>query len=198
MICQNCQKQEVTVHFTEIIDGKVIELHLCEDCARQKGIALTPADAVSELISTLAAGRETDADEDVRCPCCGLTLKELRSGGRLGCGECYRTFSASLKPLMKNLHKGTSHTGKLPAAARKNAAGPKKRGRAAAPGKPSSGASGGGERKRGEDALRLQEEIRAAVADEDYEKAAQLRDRMKESEPPRTDDSKNGVSGSDR
>ncbi len=188
MLCQNCKKNDVTVHFTEIVDDKVIELHLCEDCAKQKGIALTPADAVSELISTFAAGRGTDDDESITCPCCGLSLKELRAGGRLGCGKCYLTFEKSLKPLIKNLHKGTRHIGKMPRGM--EPAGPGKgeqRPGSAAEG-PAAAHPGGKDQGPGDEVRRLQEQIRAAVAAEDYETAMKLRDRVRELESPRDDD----------
>ncbi|MDP8235446.1 MAG: hypothetical protein P9M08_03610 [Candidatus Erginobacter occultus] len=115
MICPHCHKNEVTVHYTEIIDGKMVEYHLCEDCAREKGFALTPSDAMAELIGSLAAERHPEGDENPACPHCGLTLKDIRAGGRLGCGECYRAFAANLQPLLKALHRGTRHTGRVPA-----------------------------------------------------------------------------------
>lgn len=166
MICPHCNKNEVTVHYTEIIDGKMVEYHLCEECAREKGFALTPSDAMAELISSLAAAHHPAEDEDLACPHCGLTLKELRSGGRLGCGECYRTFAANLSPLLKALHRGSRHIGKTPAGEKK--AGPS----------PDIGRSGPAknEEDRKEKIARLKREVEKAVAVEDYEEAARLRD----------------------
>jgi protein arginine kinase activator len=166
MICPNCGKNEVTVHYTEIIDGKMVEYHLCEECAREKGFALTPSDAMAELISSLAAVHHPAEDEGLSCPHCGLTLKELRSGGRLGCGECYRTFAANLAPLLKALHKGVRHTGKMPLAEKK-----------VTPDIAPTGPARSG-KERQEKITRLKREVEKAVAVEDYEKAARLRDRI--------------------
>ncbi len=166
MICPNCGKNEVTVHYTEFVDGKMVEYHLCEACAREKGFALTPSDAMAELISSLAASPHSAEDEDLACPHCGLTLKELREGGRLGCGECYRTFSANLAPLLKALHRGDRHVGKIPVAG--------------APARPAG--KGKASSRTVEDLrsriARLKKEVEKAVAAEDYEKAARLRDRI--------------------
>jgi protein arginine kinase activator len=166
MICPNCNKNEVTVHYTEIIDGKMVEYHLCEDCAREKGFALTPSDAMAELMGSLAAAHHPAEDEDLACPHCGLTLKELRSGGRLGCGECYRTFADNLTPLLKALHKGVRHIGKMPLAEKK-----------AAPDIARIGPAKSKEDRK-EKIARLKREVEKAVAVEDYEEAARLRDRI--------------------
>ncbi len=168
MLCPSCEKNEVTVHYTEVVDGQAVEYHLCEECARKKGLALTPSDAMAELISSLAAERQPAEDEDLACGNCGLTLKDLRSGGRLGCGECCRVFSAHLESLLKTLHRGTRHTGKRP--------GPE--GKAPGP------------RGDGDELAQLKREVEAAVAAEDYEQAARLRDRIEyltrgEDHPPR-------------
>ena len=179
MLCQNCGKKEVTVHFTEIIDDKIIELHLCEDCAREKGIALTPSAAISELISSLTSDREQMGDGDRRCPSCGLTLKELRQGGRLGCGECYRAFEENLGSLINTLHSGTRHTGKVPA---------REREKEQEKGSPESRSSGAKEEteKEEKDAeakiKRLKDKLQAAIAAQEFEKAAHLRDWIKDME----------------
>ncbi len=166
MICPNCNKNEVTVHYTEIIDGKMVEYHLCEDCAREKGFALTPSDAMAELLGSLAAAHHPAEDEDLACPHCGLTLKELRSGGRLGCGKCYLTFADNLAPLLKALHKGVRHIGKKPSGGRKSP--------------PVSGSSRGSQGEMAgtprEEIARLKKEVDKAVAGENYEEAARLRD----------------------
>jgi len=168
MICPNCNKNEVTVHYTEIVDGKMVEYHLCEDCAREKGFALTPSDAMAELISSLGSVHHPAEVEDLACPHCGLSLKDLRSGGRLGCGECYRTFAANLAPLLKALHKGNRHIGKRPAG----------EWRKPPPRPPSRAETGKKAETRREEIARLKREVEKAVTDENYEEAARLRDRI--------------------
>ena len=179
MLCQNCEKKEVTVHFTEIIDNKIIELHLCEDCAREKGIALTPSAAISELISSLTSDQVPTGDGDLRCPSCELTLKELRQGGRLGCGECYTAFKENLDSLIKTLHNGTRHTGKIPDRERE------KREKKVYPEPRPSGAEEGiqkDEKDTETEIKRLKEKLQAAIAAQEFEKAAHLRDWIKDLE----------------
>ncbi len=171
MICPHCHKNEVSVHYTEIIDGKMVEYHLCEDCAREKGFALTPSDAMAELIGSLAAERHPEGDENPACPHCGLTLKDIRTGGRLGCGECYRAFAANLQPLLKALHRGTRHTGRVPASPGEDA--PDSREGSNNPPPPAAK-----KEDLKEEIARLRGKIKKAVAAEDYEKAARLRDRL--------------------
>lgn len=172
MICESCGKKEVTVHYTEVVDGKMVEYHLCEDCARQKGFAITPSDAMAELMGSLAGDRHPAEEVELACPHCGLTLKELRAVGRLGCGDCYRTFASGLEPLLKALHKGTRHTGKFPASEIK---GPRWGGNGE---KVSPVASGEAGEDREAEIARLRKEVEEAVAAEDYERAARLRDRI--------------------
>ena len=174
MICPDCEKNQVTVHYTEIVDGKMVEYHLCEDCARRKGFALTPSDAMAELMGSLAADRHPEEDDGLACARCGLTLKELREAGRLGCGECYRTFAANLAPLLKALHKGERHIGKCPSAKEDSAPPEESKPDPARPGPAPDVEDPGSEIER------LRKEVDQAVAAEDYETAARLRDRIAE------------------
>ncbi|MDP8214284.1 MAG: UvrB/UvrC motif-containing protein [Candidatus Euphemobacter frigidus] len=188
MLCQECGKKEATVHFTEIIDGKIIKLHLCEDCAKAKGIALTPSGAISELISSLVVDREEEEDDKLRCPHCGISLKELRRTGWLGCGHCYETFQERLESLIKTIHQGTRHTGKVPSRVeeeRKKKVSPEAPGVRAPAAEPAPDHLPAGKTEEvSEDkeskVRRLQKELQAAVDAEEYEKAARLRDRIKE------------------
>lgn len=173
MLCQNCNKEEATVHFTEIIDGKVIELNLCKKCAEKKGINLTIADDLSEFISSLSGDHLQPEDDGRCCPNCGLSFKELRQGGRLGCGECYRTFEDVLSALISNIHKGPKHTGKVPPGAKK-----KKQEEKPLPGNKIKQDIEDRKTKIGE----LKKKIQSAIEAEEYEKAAIYRDLIKELE----------------
>jgi len=176
MLCQNCQKEEATVHFTEVTDGKVNELNLCKKCAEKKGISLTISDAFAEFISTMSDGKVRPEDDERCCPRCGLSFKELRQGGRLGCGECYTTFKASLSALIKNIHKGPKHTGKSPPGYKKESE--EKTSPAPVAAESVEEAVISKEAKIKE----LREKIKAAIAGEEYEKAAHLRDWIKDLE----------------
>jgi len=181
MICQICHKEEATVHFTEIIDSKVNELNLCKKCAEKKGIALTVSDAFSEFISGMAGDQAQTEDDGLCCSRCGLTFKELRQGGRLGCGECYTTFEASLSALIKNIQKGPKHIGKSPPGFKKEVS-PK-----IVPTPREEESSKKKEMDKEVSIEELRAKIKVAIAVEEYEKAAHLRDWIKDLESKQHD-----------
>ena len=157
MICEHCQKREATVHLTEITDGKVQEINLCEKCAEEKGVTIKPfsiSDFLSALASAHSVGKGKGAPEQA-CPACGISFAEFQSSGRLGCPEDYTAFREQILPLIERIHDATQHTGKAPAC----------------PG----GADAFECRRR-----QLQADLRRAIEHEEYERAAELRDELKE------------------
>ena len=152
MLCSQCGKNEATIHITEIEDDSIVKVHLCEECAREKGIEMSPPESISEIISSLTEIKSSPEEEGLTCPECGITFKEMRAAGRFGCGKCYHTFRKNLEPLIKTLHKAVYHTGKVPASFEKTAG-----------------------------TLQiLKKKLREAVRKEEYENAALLRDRIRE------------------
>ena len=119
MVCDACKQQQATVHLTEIVNGQMTELHLCEACANQKGAQVESHFGLSDLLSGLADfGKTQEADEESvakACPDCGMTYEDFRKVGRLGCSECYTTFKRSLSSLLKRIHGSPHHLGKTPA-----------------------------------------------------------------------------------
>ncbi len=157
MLCDICHKNGATVHLTEIIDNQITELHLCEECARQKGAQMEQHFGLADLLAGLAdLGQQFEAVGKIglKCPNCGLTYQDFRRIGRLGCGECYETFKDSLGALLKRIHGSTQHLGRTPA---KTAAAPQKRSET--------------------DLLRA--ELQKAIQMEEFEEAARLRDRIR-------------------
>ena len=119
MLCDICGKKQATVHLTEIIDDKMTELHLCEECAQKKGAQMESHFGLADLLAGLAdlsGGQFTKAKKETRikCPRCGLTYEDFKKVGRLGCGECYSAFREALLPLLKRIHGSTQHYGKSP------------------------------------------------------------------------------------
>ncbi len=111
--CMICKDKDATVHFAEITNGQIKKMHLCEECAAQKGIGVNISFSVADLIAGLSP--DTPAvDETLRCAGCGLELAEFRNSGRLGCSRCYESFSDMLMHIIESVHKNTVHTGKLP------------------------------------------------------------------------------------
>lgn len=157
MLCDNCKKNPATVHLTEIVDEQMTELHLCEECAKKKSSQMEQQFGLSDLLAGLADFEKPVEDKDavsLQCPNCGLTYKDFKKIGRLGCSECYDTFKKFLSPLLKRIHGSSSHCGKSPVKA----------------GKPS---------KKELDLVDLRLRLQKAVEAEEYEEAAKLRDRIK-------------------
>lgn len=158
--CDKCGKP-ATVHLTEIAGADKIEKHLCEDCAATEGITVKANLPISQLLEDFilqSAGREDTSD--LHCDVCGLTFPEFRQRGVLGCPNDYDAFSEVLEPMLRQAQEGADqHIGKVPQRA------------------------GTGQEKQNA-MLRLRGELKQAVAAENYERAAELRDRIKEMEEP--------------
>ena len=110
MVCQVCGKNPATVHFTEIHDNKMSEMHVCERCADEKGLhAGAPgqkfdiADLLAGMVDTMTTSDEERVGR-IQCPRCGLLYSAFRETGRLGCAECYAAFQYQLKPLLRRIH----------------------------------------------------------------------------------------------
>jgi protein arginine kinase activator len=164
MLCDVCAKFPATVHLTEIIDEKMNELHLCEDCARHKSAAMEQQFGLSDLLAGMADFQEPSNKEEeavtIKCPSCGLTYADFKKIGRLGCGECYNVFRKYLAPLLKRIHGSSQHIGKNPAKTK-------------AATKPY---------KKKTSLLELKNQLQKAIREEAFEEAARLRDKIKEME----------------
>ena len=161
MKCQQCEKT-ATFHITELTGGKPQELHLCEEHARQyltqseEEPAVMPSLA-GALAQQLAVGQTAEelAKLDQRsCPVCGITFYEFRNQGRLGCPHDYVFFQNELEPLVLNIHGETQHTGKRPP-------------------RLESGTESVTQ------LIRLRREMKEAITGEDYERASELRDKIR-------------------
>jgi protein arginine kinase activator len=166
MKCDSCGKS-ATVHLTEIKGGKKIEKHLCEQCAAQnEGIPVKAHTPINELLTNFVMAHSgLQKQAGVSCEHCGITWAEFRQTGLLGCENDYDLFERDLAPLIQRAHDGaTHHVGKVPV----------RRG----------GSAGGGAAKlrRQADLTRLRKELAKAVESEDYERAARLRDQIREAE----------------
>ena len=156
MQCTLCKEKPATVHLTQIVGDKVQKLDLCEDCAKAKGINDPAGFAMADIMLGLGAAQELEqtAGIEIKCPRCGFTQVDFKKSGRLGCPECYKTFSEGLSSLLKTMHKGVKHMGKTPEALRQS--------------------------REDSDRLKtLQKKLNKAIAEENYESAAALRDEIK-------------------
>jgi protein arginine kinase activator len=159
MNCDVCKSNEASVFLTQIVDGKMQKVNLCESCSKAKGVDDPTGFALADLLLGLGAAQEIERGSGTaqRCSVCGFSQADFKKTGRLGCAQCYETFSEGLNSLLKAMHKGTHHTGKVPARISRQL-----------------------ER---ETALKtLQRDLQKAVADENYESAAQIRDQLRQLE----------------
>ena len=156
MLCQFCKKREATVHFTNVENAKVRAIHICAQCAEERGFdelkksnfAMT--DFVAGLFDSAFAAAEKGTAPD-SCPNCGTSYSAFQDQGRLGCSECYEFFQEQLVPLLRGIHGNTRHRGKIPQRFGKQLS----------------------LRRR---VRELQEELDTAIQLEQYERAAVLRD----------------------
>ncbi len=162
MDCQQCGQREAVVRLTHVVGGEVKNMHLCERCAAEKGVETGEAVAKTPLGTFLAAmGKGVTsqlpvaAGETGSCAGCGANLQDFRDSGRLGCSTCYEMFETPLRELLRRLHGSTFHTGERYVAA------------------------GAGEEEPAQLAARLREQLRLAVETENFELAAELRDRLR-------------------
>lgn len=105
------------MHLTEIIDEQMSELHLCEECAREKSVQMEQQFGLADLLAGLSDfGKQAKEPEKVkiRCPNCGLSYEDFRKVGRLGCSQCYAAFTSHLAVLLKKIHGSGQHLGKAP------------------------------------------------------------------------------------
>ena len=173
MLCDICKKNEATIHYKEIVGGQQKSLNVCAECAQkhEKATGLNfGAFNLAEMLYNLGklAGKDpADAKaapehKDLCCPHCGRTEKELKeSGGRLGCADCYKSFAPILDGVFARVQRGKIHVGKRPKLRR--------------------GAADGGTAAAARLAA-LRKELAELVKVENYEKAAQVRDAIRELE----------------
>lgn len=163
MLCEECHKEPATVHFTKIVNGNKSEVYLCSRCAERRGetqLAMEPSFAFHNILAGLfepesAIMHGRNIRSSARCSNCGSSLSDFRRRGELGCSQCYVEFERELEPLVKRIHRSVEHHGKAPRRAADSA------------------------QTRRKEIQRLKGELEQAVAEEQYEKAAALRDKIR-------------------
>jgi len=159
MLCDQCLKNQATVHMTTFVNGQVKTVHLCSQCAaRKKGSVVIPWFSFNDFLS---AFYDEDEGADVVCEGCGTTLASFKKEGRLGCAQCYKTFESSITPILKSIHMNTRHTGKHPGERV-----------SVEPGKEAEASEAEQHKEQ------LKKELLHAVSVENYEEAARLRDEI--------------------
>lgn len=171
MLCQSCQQREAKVQITKTVNGKTQELYLCEHCAQQAqdmNFLINPGiipDFLQALFGFTPSTQNPTKNQNQNhnqlkeeaCPQCGMTFSKITQAGKLGCSSCYQTFGSQLEPLLRRIHGGGQHVGKIPS----------RRGKAL--------------REKAE-IQKLKEKLKQLVLKEEFEAAALVRDQIREFE----------------
>lgn len=164
MKCEKCGKNEATVKYIEIINGKKAQQSLCKSCADKSGNIFSEPelfdfgfDSFFQSFLNSPGLSKAPSSAYALCKGCGSSIADIQKSGRLGCSQCYRTFKEHLLRPLKEIHGSNRHTGKIPKRS--------------------------GYRLKAETEVEgLKAELGRAVADQNFEKAAQLRDKIREIE----------------
>jgi protein arginine kinase activator len=155
MNCDVCKTNKATIFLTQMVENKIQSVNLCDACSKEKGVSDPTGFALADKLFGLGASQEMERSGGVqKCPVCGFSQADFKKTGRLGCAACYETFGEGLASLLKGMHKGTAHVGKAPARLLRSI-------------------------QRETQLKSLQKDLRKAVAEEDYESAAEIRDRIR-------------------
>jgi protein arginine kinase activator len=156
MICEVCKEKEATVHLTQVIDGAIKKLHLCEECAAKSGFDVHGPISITDILLGMGVPKEQPAMETTVewvCPRCHMRRTDFKKTGRFGCSSCYEAFAEGLTPMLKAMHRSEQHMGKAPA-------------------------SQAGRIKVSHELAGLQKQLEKAISQEKFEDAAQLRDKI--------------------
>lgn len=164
MKCQSCEKP-ATFHITELTDEQQPqEVHLCEECAQaylkndqETAASSTLAGTLAQQLKVSQTAEELARLDQLACPVCGITFYEFRKAGRLGCPHDYVCFAKELHPLIVNIHGSVEHRGKQPKC-------------------------GSRDTDSQTQLIRLRREMQQCVEEERYERASELRDKIRELE----------------
>lgn len=165
MLCEKCKKNEAKINLVKMVNGEKYEIWLCENCARNisdipflnsisKETELQFQGILTGLLSNIGMPA---TEKELVCNNCGLTYEDFKKNGKLGCSDCYRVFSKVLQPIIKSIHNGTKHIGKMPK-------------------------SNGKELAQRRTLKSLKEQLQKLIVSEEYERAAIVRDKIKELE----------------
>ncbi len=164
MYCEECKLRPATVHVAQMINGQKTESHLCEQCASQKGTIVFGDKqlSISNLLGSFLGGNYAIPEtmtpvQEIVCPNCGTKFSDIRQTGKLGCAQCFTAFEQELEPSLRRIHGNRQHVGKIPL-------------------------RGGEKVMRKRQLEGLKQHLQEAVAREEYEKAAEIRDQIKQME----------------
>lgn len=178
MLCQKCKKNNASVYYKENINGKVTEYSLCPECAAElekNGIIKLekPFERLGDSMFDFSplfsgflggldralGGSSAASKEPKKCPLCGSTFNDIARSGHIGCPECYVTFEDELAATINQLHGSAKPTGRIPKRF-------------------------GEKQNREQEIAKLKAEMKTAIETQEFERAAELRDKLKALEAP--------------
>lgn len=172
MKCQNCGENDANFKYTEIVNGVKKELNLCGECAKKLGVEdlnfNIPIDFSSFFGDFLNEYDDTGfipmltPTNKLQCDVCKMTYDEFMNTGRFGCSNCYDVFADKIEPVLKRLHGNTKYLGRKAT--------------------PNNNTINTEIKKENSELSNLKKELKIAIKEENYEKAAVLRDKIKEIE----------------
>lgn len=160
MLCQNCQEREANVHIATIKNGEMTKVYLCEACAKkaqEASFVFQPGIIPDFLHALFNVTSTAQAPKGEACPQCGRTFSDLTQAGKLGCSACYEKFESELEPLLRKIHGGGRHVGKIPVRR-------------------------GAEIREKVEIQKLREKLQQHIQKEEFEEAAAIRDQIRQME----------------
>jgi protein arginine kinase activator len=117
MQCEICSKKEAVVHFKHVADGELRELNICEDCAAKNGLSIQPPDLLTDFL--MGKGKKPVSQKEPqqplrKCVVCGMSDVEFGKISRFGCAECYDVFETEVEDVARSVQKGHRHVGRFP------------------------------------------------------------------------------------
>ncbi len=157
-VCQECGRDKAKIHITDFIDGKPVKKHICQKCYDAEGgmPSLSSSDLFAKLVGIIAP--EVKKAGRQKCSDCGIDYIEFRQSFKFGCAKDYVLFKDALDELFEDIHGASHHTGRVPEGKAQSATGTKQR------------------------VEMLNRELAKAVEKEDFERAAQLKRKIKQVE----------------
>lgn len=115
MMCDICLKNPATTHIKKVVNGVAKEKHLCSYCAAKEGYSnFGNLSFANMLASVFSENHSNNLIATRRCECCGASFSDIAQSGKVGCSECYEVFKEQLLPSLGRLHGKTVHVGKVP------------------------------------------------------------------------------------
>lgn len=181
MLCQHCNEKEATNHYKRVINGHKEEAYLCAGCAHalgydrmmeemSLGFGMGLGSMLGNFLSATSSVNKALAGVE-RCPQCGASFNDIVSWGMVGCGDCYNQFRDRLMPSIENLHGHAVHNGKAAKQATIKV------------------------KEELSEKEKLERAMNAAVERQDFELAAELRDKIHALEKPETEKNQGGEAG---